>query len=189
MSAPPQHDRLEIWRCVYARDSLLEASEAAKFLLANRSLCPPLQRAVVCHIVIAYARPFTKCKITASRTKTFLLDGEKAVPPEFQAQHHELLNMRNWAIGHKDATAFPDATLLNKVLVRVSGGMVQMNAAVPTGIADSLLQDTVKLCRRLVADCCEAEIKKYISHFSGRDQGLYYLNLEESPSEWLVKKD
>jgi hypothetical protein len=148
MSAPPQHDRIEIWRYLYAKDSLLEAREAAKFLLANRPLSPPLQRAVVCNIVIAYARPFTKSQLTASERCPTLT--EDAVPAEFRALHDQCWEIRHWAIAHKDATALP-STLLNRVVVRVSDSGVRMNATCPSDMPESALQQMVELCERLVA--------------------------------------
>jgi hypothetical protein len=185
MSAPPQNDRIEIWRYLYAKDSLLEASEAAKFLLATRPLSPLLQRAVVCHLVVAYARPFTESQLTVSERRPSLT--ELAVPAEFRDLHKQCLEIRNWAIAHKDATALP-STLLNRVVVRVCESGVRMNATLVSDMPESALHTVVRLCERLVAHC-EAEVQKYSSHFSGVGRGVYYLSLEKSPSEWLEKKD
>jgi hypothetical protein len=185
MSAPPQHDRIEIWRYQYARASLIEASEAAKFLLGKGPLRSPLQEAVVSLIVMAYARPFTESRTTASERLIPL--NKKAVPPAFGDLHAELLHMRNWAIGHKDATAFP-STLLNRVVVHVGDSGIELRTTSPINITDSALRRTLELCGHPITHC-EAEVRKYISYFSGVCKGVYYLSLEQSPSEWLEKKD
>jgi hypothetical protein len=185
MSAPAQRDRIEIWRHLYAKDSLLEAREAAKFLLSNQPLCSPLQRAVVCLIIIAYARPFTESRLTPSKKESLL--PTNVVPAEFRSLHAELLNMRNRAIGHKDAVAFP-STLANRAVVRVRYTGIEMRATSIVDMTDSALQRTLELCGRLVAHC-EVEIEKYVPHFSGIGRGRYYLSLAESPSEWLEKTE
>ena len=89
MSIPSHHDRIEIWRYTYARSSLIEAREAAKLLLAHRELPPEIPEAIVCQIVVAYSRPFTKSQVTESRRIVPL--ASDVVPAEFQALHTEHL--------------------------------------------------------------------------------------------------
>lgn len=188
MSAPSQHDRIEIWRYTYARSSLIEASEAAKFLVAHPPPTLPwqVQKALVGQIVTAYARPFTKSQITAS--KRIIPLAEEIVPTAFQDLHSEHLEMRNRAIGHKDAVGFP-ATALNRVLVHVNNDTdFELLTISPDSMTDSALHRTVELCQHLVAHC-EAEVLKYASHFFGVGAGDYFLSIEESPTEWLKRNN
>lgn len=136
-------------------------------------------------IVTAYARPFTKSQITAS--KRIIPLAEEIVPVAFQDLHSEHLEMRDRAIGHKDAVGFP-TTALNRVIVHVNGTGFELHTVSPDSITDFALRRTIELCQHLVAHC-EAEVLKYASHFFGVGAGDYFLNIEESPTEWLKRNN
>jgi hypothetical protein len=184
MTAPSQDARIEIWRYTHARSSLVEAREAAKLLIASRGLSDEMQRAIVYQIVVAYARPFTKSQVTKSR-RIVPLPCE-VVPAKFRNLHNEYIQMRNCAFGHKDALAFPSAPV-NRVIVSVDDTGIELDTALPYTMLDAGLLDTVKLCDCLVGYCM-SKIQKYYSHFVGIGKGVYVLNLEANPPEWLLKK-
>ena len=183
MSAPLQDDRIEIWRYIYARSSLIEAREAAKLLLVRRDLSDEVKRAIICQIVVAYARPFTKSQVTDSKRIQPL--AEDIVPVEFQDLHKEHLQMRDRAFGHKDAVAFPSTTL-NRVVVQVDDRGVEFHTISPFTMLDAGLQRTITLCDRLM-EHCESKVKPYSQHFAAVTKGIYVLSLEHNPARWLLK--
>jgi len=185
MSAPSQNDRIEIWRYTYASSSLDEASRAAQYLLANRGLPWDLKKAMVCQIVIAYARPFSKSQVTPSRRITPL--AENLVPVQFRDLHREHCEMRHRAVGHKDATAFPSASL-NKVMVHIDDRGVSLRTTSVYDISDHALNRTIELCDLLVTRCA-TELEKYISHFHGEPSGDYLMSTDESPAVWLERQN
>ena len=184
MTTPSQHERIEIWRYTYARSSLIEAREAAKFLIEHPKLPDQLQKALVCQVVVAYSRPFTKSQVTDSKRIVPL--SSEVVPAEFRDLHNEHLQMRDRTIGHKDAVAFP-STPLNRVIVRVDGTGFELHTVSTYTIFDTGLRQTVKLCDYLV-DCCVSKVQEYCSHFVGIGKGVYVLSIEPNPVEWLLKK-
>ena len=185
MTTPSQHARIEIWRYTYARSSLIEAKEAAKFLIAHQKLPDQVQQAIVYQVVVAYARPFTKSQVTKSKRIVPL--ASNVVPAEFQDLHNEHLQMRDCTIGHKDAVAFPLAPL-NKVIISVDDTGFELHTVSPYRMFETGLQQTVKLCDYLIR-YCESKVQEYCSHFVGVGKGVYILSIEADPVEWLVKKD
>jgi hypothetical protein len=97
--------------------------------------------------------------------------------------------MRNRAIGHKDATAFSD-TALNRVLVRVHDGYVDLHTVFPGDIEGPVLSGTIELCRALISHC-ERAVDPFIrAHLVGAHrpaEGVYLLSTDEAPAEWLKK--
>ena len=184
MSIPSHHDRIEIWRYTYARSSLIEAREAAKLLLAHRELPSEIQEAIVCQIVVAYARPFTKSQVTESKRIVPL--ASDVVPGEFQALHTEHLEMRDRGIGHKDAIAFPSSPM-NKVIVRRDDTGFELHTVSHYTMLEGGLRQTIKLCDCLI-DHCIAKLTPHCSCFVDVKQGVYVLSIEEDPKEWLLKK-
>jgi hypothetical protein len=185
MTAPSQDARIDIWCYTYARSSLIEAREAAKFLIQHKGLPDEVQQAFVYQVVVAYARPFTKSQVTESRRIVPLT--RDAVLPEFWDLHDEHLQMRDRVIGHKDATAFPSAPL-NRVIVRVDDTGFELHTVSPYTIFETGLQQTVILCDHLI-EYCMSKAKDYGSHFVGIGKGVYVLSIEADPVEWLLKKE
>jgi hypothetical protein len=184
MSAPSHNDRIEIWRYTYARSSLVEAREAAKLLLAHPELPPEIQEAIVCQIVVAYARPFTKSQVTNSRRIVPLADD--VVPAEFHALHTEHLEMRDRGIGHKDAIAFPSSPM-NKVIVRRDDTGFELHTVSHYTMLEGGLRQTVRLCDHLI-DHCIAKLTPYCACFVGVEKGVYVLSIEADPKEWLMRR-
>ena len=189
MNIPPQNDRLEIWRYTYARSSLVDAIVGCEKLRSDHALAPDMKKAVVSHIVISYARPFTKSQFTASRREVPLQ--ESCVPSEKKAIHDTLLEMRNRALGHKDATAFSD-TALNRVLVRAHDGYIDLHTVFPGDIEQAVLSQTIELCRILIAHCEKAVDPFVRAHLLGANRpvdGSYLVSTEETPPIWLAKAE
>ena len=184
MTTTPQSVRIEIWQYTYARASLIEARETAILMLANPKLPVALQQACTYQIVVAYARPFTKCQVTDSKRMALLHDD--LVPRAFRAIHSQHLELRDQAIGHKDAGAYP-GTPLNRVIVSVDKDGVECKTVSPYTILPLVLQQTVELCNVLIA-FCESKAKSHDNHFMNLKEGTYVLNLEPPPAAWLVKQ-
>jgi hypothetical protein len=185
MSTPSESDRIEIWRLTYACSSLHEARGAAKYLLANRNLAWDSKKAFLTQLVIAYARPFTKCQLTASIRAAPLAEG--LVPHQFIDLHREHWEMRNRAVGHKDATAFPSRPL-NKVLLHVDDdGSLELTTTSVYDLSDDALRRTIDLCELLVRHCA-SELQKYMLHFAGMPPGEYLMSTESAPVAWLERQ-
>ena len=177
-------DRIEIWRLTYATSSLHEARGAAKYLLANRNLDWDSKKAFVTQLVIAYARPFTKCQLTSSLRAAPL--AESLVPHQFVDLHREHWDIRNRAVGHKDATAFPSQPL-NRVVLHVDDGGLELTTTSVYDLSDDALRRTIELCELLVRHC-GSELQKYMSHFAGVPPGDYLMSTESAPVAWLEKQ-
>jgi len=174
-----------MWRYTYARSSLIEARQAARFLIENPKLPDQVRQALVCQAVIAYARPFTKSQVTESKRIVPL--SSEVVPAEFRDLHNEYLQMRDRTIGHKDAVAFPWAPV-NRVIVRVDDTGFELHTVSPYAMVDTGLRQTVKLCDYLV-EYCASKVQEHFSHFVGIGKGVYFLSIEADPIEWLLKND
>lgn len=186
MDTPPLHDCLEIWRYTYARSSLVDALDAAQALLDGQaSLMLVLKKALVGHLVISYARPFTKSQFTISKRDIPLT--ETSVPSTKRATHDFLLKMRDKSIGHKDATAFADSTV-NRVLVRLGDDSLSLHTVSPFDIDPAKLADIMALCEELI-ESCDIALDPYVrTYFLGKSRpakGEYLIMTEEAPSEWL----
>ena len=158
-------------------------------LRGDRALTADWKKTVVSHIVVSYARPFTKSQFTTNRREMPLHDD--CVPPEKKEIHDTLLEMRNRAVGHKDATAFSD-TALNRVLVRAHGSFVDLHTVFPGDIEEQVLLGTIELCKVLISHC-ESAISPFIrANLGGANrpaEGLYLLSTEEAPASWLKKTE
>jgi len=184
MKTPSQDDRIQIWRYSYGRSSLLEAREAAKLLLSNPHFPDDLKQAIVCQIVIAYARPFTKSQVTESK-RLVSIDSD-VVPIKFRALHQEHLEMRDRGIGHKDAIAFP-ASPMNRVIVRRDETGFDLHTTSHYTMFESGLKQTIELCNILIEHCVK-QLTPYCSCFVNVPIGTYILSLESNPKEWLSTK-
>jgi hypothetical protein len=94
--------------------------------------------------------------------------------------------MRNRAVGHKDATAFPSA-LLNRVVVHVDDACLELTTTSVYDISDAALTRTMELCELLVRHC-RSELQKYMSYFAGVPPGNYVMRTESAPVAWLEKQ-
>ena len=184
MNAPSQHDRIEIWRYTYARSSLVEAREAAKLLLAHPEFPDELKQAIVCQILVAYARPFTKSQVTDSKRIVSL--ASELVPDKFQALHKEHLEMRDRGVGHKDAIAFPSSPM-NRVIIRRDETGFELNTVSHYTMLESGLRQTIELCDYFIQHCV-SNLTRYCTSFVTIAKGVYVLSLEENPKEWRLKK-
>lgn len=185
VKTPSQEERIKIWCLSYARSSLIEARESAKLLLTNSAWREEIRMAVVCQMIFAYARPFTKSQVTASKRLRAL--DEAVIPKGFEGDHREALGMRDQAIGHKDALAF-EKTALNRVIVIFDSNGTEIRTTAPHDMNEKGLRRMVERCEALIQHC-EKGLERYVSFFDGFAQGAYFLNLEESPKAWLERQD
>jgi len=198
MNIPSHSDRIGIWCYTCARSSLLEARMNAQYLLDHSTLDPEFRTAVVYCTVIADARPFTKSRVRLRNTQTKPPTGSgdatwirafdtNVVPERFRHVHQEHLDMRNQALGHKDATAF-QGYAPNKVLVRVGSDGFDLRTVSVCDILEGSLKPTIELCDILVKHC-KTEGRQYVARCSFRvPPGAYLLHTDESPQEWLEKR-
>ena len=187
MKAPSHHERLQIWRYTYARQSFFEAMTAAKLLNTDMTLSPTIKSALTCQVIVAYARPFTKSQLTQEKRQPLVPAG--AVPVLLKERHQSLLDMRDQVIGHKDATAFPDAAF-NKVLVKSYPGSVEIHTVPVGGIEPTAARETICLCRGLIFYCEQALAPFSRAYLLGVHQppaGLYVLSTSENPDSWLTR--
>lgn len=94
--------------------------------------------------------------------------------------------MRDWTVGHKDATAFPSASL-NKVKARIDDTGITLQTTSVYDITDQALNRTIELCELLVKQC-GTNLERYMSHFHGQPVGDYLMSTDESPAVWLEKQ-
>src|ERR1022692_1888146 len=177
---PTSAELTDVWLHVYSRTSLLEADSVINAL---RSLPPgseTLAQALMCSIVIAYARPFTKSQITKS-IRTVPLKGIRP-PRELASTHCLVLKLRNKVFGHKDAVPDKeDSKAANIVLIRRVPSGFHFHAAIVADISPSLLTEIKELCTFFVAPF----IARYRADIMQRPEGFYELVVCAPTPEWL----
>lgn len=171
---------------IYARSSLIEASESAKALLANPAWSEEFRKAFMQQMLVAYARPFNQSQVKPKPSKRVAALDASVVPKAFELDHKQAIVMRDQAIGHKDAIAFED-TALNRVIVVVDSRGFEFRTTAPFDMLPDGLRRFVQLCETLI-EHCEVSIERHASHFVGLGTGAYFLNLEEAPKEWLQRQ-
>lgn len=198
MKPPSQDERLQIWRYTYARQSFFEARTAAKLLYddatlscmaKDASVLATLKSALTCQVVIAYVRPFTESRLTHMERRGKPLVPAGAVPPLLKKRHQSLMNMRHQAIGHKDATAFPDIPF-NKVFVKSLSDSIEIHTAPVGGIEPRAIREVIRLCERLICYCQDALepfCRKYMCGAHKPPVGVYVMSTDESPGSWLKR--
>lgn len=109
------------------------------------------------------------------------------VPAEFKDVHKGLRDMRDCAIGHKDATAFPGHPF-NKVIFEITEKQIDVHTVFPGRMEVGMLQQTIQLCDHLIGYCLR-ELNRYIPvYLDGSDSppsGAYYLKVDEKVDHWL----
>jgi hypothetical protein len=200
---PNLKDLQDIWLFIYARDSM---REARRYLVAldqfeHPYLVDPLDdpeaHQSVCYrglrdaAIIAYARPFTACKLPlAKKWRAAFQD----VPPPAHLEdcHRHLMRWRNTLIGHKDATpanGWQDTP--NKVVVAITiSGEIHFGSRIPTGKMSPDTRDHFgQLCTYFV-DQCQARINRfqelYKAELTANLPGEYEMVISEPDAPWLI---
>ncbi len=188
---PTRAELTDVWLHVYSRSSLLEADgtiDALRLLPPNSAT---LAQVLMCSIVVAYARPFTKSQITKEIRVLPLKDIDP--PTKLASTHCMLLKLRDKVFGHKDAV--PDkehSTTPNIVLIRRVPSDFHFHSAIVVDIAPSLLTEIKELCTFFVAHCVSRLapfIAQYRDDIMQRPEGFYELVVCEPPDEWLRRHD
>jgi hypothetical protein len=185
---PTVKDLQAIWLFTYSRSSLLDA---ANFLAELEKLAPgSLQyRALIDATVVAYARPFTLCRLPPKRKKVVPL--KDVLPPQQLAEFHEnALILRHTMIGHKDATPAKGYTATpNIALVSIFPDNFSLNSTMIGEMEPALKNALPELCAYFVKHC-EANLSRlrkiYLSEFMKKPPGQYELVISEPPADWLI---
>jgi hypothetical protein len=146
-----------------------------------------LRKAIVEHIVISYARPFTKCQLEPKpKRREVLLDGS-IVPPELRKTHDHVLEMRDCAVGHKDSTAF-HGSILNRVRIEVRAGDIAVQTTSIGNIEPDVCDKIIVLCQHLIDYCAKSMDPVMRDNLVGTKcppDGIYCLNMDPASKEWL----
>ncbi len=174
---PTSAELTDVWLHVYSRTSLLEADRAIDALRVLPPNSATLAQALMCSIVVAYARPFTKSQITKD-TRVIPLNGID--PPSMLASTHcMLLKLRDKVFG-------------NIVLIKRVPSDFHFHSAIVADIAPSLLTEIKELCSFFVAHCISRLapfIARYRADIMQRPEGFYELVVCEPPADWLRRHD
>ena len=195
MSSVPSHqDRLNIWRYAYARSSLIKAQQGCIELQKDRLLPKPEQmpqerrELIVTQIIVSYARPFTNSVLEKGKPWVTLLS-EKLAPRTLIQTHKNVIEMRNCAIGHKDAVASAGARM-NRVTITVSRGELFVETTSPGDIDAPTCDSLIALCNHLIA-YCDKMIRPYLDACFGNGrfppEGRYQLSTDPAPEAWLQR--
>jgi hypothetical protein len=188
---PTSAELTDVWLHVYPRASLLEADRAIDALTPLPPDASTIAQALMCSIVVAYVRPFTKSQITKDTRVIPLKDVDP--PSKLASTHCMLLKLRDKVFGHKDAV--PDkahSTTPNIVLIRRVPSDFHFHAAIVVDISASLLTEIKELCAFFVTHC-ESRLAPFIARnradIMQRPEGFYELVVCEPPEEWLRRHD
>ncbi len=188
---PTSEELTDVWLHVYSRTSLLEADSAIDVLRSLPTGSDTIAQALMCSIVVAYARPFTKSQITKS-IRTVPLKGVRP-PRQLAATHCLILKLRNKVFGHKDAVPDKeDSKAANIVLIRRVSSDFHLHASIVADISSSLWTEVQELCAFFVEHSVSRLtpfITRYASDIMQRPEGFYELVICEPPDEWLRRHD
>jgi hypothetical protein len=113
----------------------------------------------------------------------------RVIPSHFCILHKQIMELRNQAVGHKDATAFRDS-ILNRVRFEIEPVGVTIQATSPATIGGKTCSELVALCDHL-AEYCATQMNPILeSYFAGPDcppEGVYCLNTDLNSEDWLKR--
>jgi hypothetical protein len=188
MPRPPIEDLERIWLFTYSRASFLQTIEFVDSIAGAKPDSVEL-RALVDAAFVAYARPFSRCKVPS---RGFIDPPLKGVlpPPDLAEFHNKALITRNTMVGHKDATpAEGYIATPNVVLIDILSNTFAVNCVMPGEMTDRLKHALRELCKYFVKHC-EQELslwkKAYGCEVMKKAQDKYELVISEPPAEWLV---
>ena len=183
----PTFDELRTyWLLAHSRASLLEADELLNAMETARPKSIEL-RAIISAAVIAYARPFTKFRVTREERLAPL---EGIPPPTHLARfHQDALDIRNKMIGHKDATpAQRHTTTPNVVLVHITSRTFELHTTAIEEMGAETRNALKELCAYFVAHCEKNLRPLTTAHFSEvmrHAPGVYQMVISEPPDDWI----
>lgn len=145
-------------------------------------------RALIDAAFVAYARPFSKCKVPHGPRVAPLKD--VPAPVSLAYFHKSALIARNTMVGHKDATPAEGYTATpNVVLVDVDSDNFAVNCVMIGEMKDSLRHALKELCDYFVKHC-ERELslwkKSYGCEVMKNPPNKYELVISDPPHDWIV---
>jgi hypothetical protein len=183
----PSHDELKrLWLHAYSRSSLHEANEWLD-VLPSAPADSSVARALICAAVVAYARPFSRFRVTPTEEVAPL---RGIAPPQHLVENHQdAIDLRNKMIGHKDATpAKRHATTPNMVLIHLTPTHFDLHTTMIGGMDEPVRLALKELCLFFVRHCetvMKPLTKALFPEISKRQPGTYELVISEPPAEWL----
>ena len=143
---------------------------------------------IVTQIIVSYARPFTNSVLEKGKPWETLL-GKEIVPPTLIQTHENVIEMRNCAIGHKDAVASAGARM-NRITITVSRGELFVETSSPGDIDAPTCDSLIALCKHLIT-CCDKKIQPYLDACFGNGsfppEGRFQLSTDPAPEVWLQR--
>ena len=144
-------------------------------------------QAILCAAVVAYARPFSRFRVTATK-EVAPLSGI-APPKHLRQNHREAIDLRNKVIGHKDSLpAKYHTSTPNIVLLHVTKTYFEMHTTVVGSMEEPTRAALKELCI-FYREYCEGIIKPltkaYFSEVMKRSPGIYELIVCDPPGDWL----
>jgi hypothetical protein len=176
---PPRSERLAFWRDEYALQSFNHLQELVAYMLSRTEQESRMRLWLTVSATVLYARPFRQ------RAEVRLMEDE--VPLKYRPTHNNILLHRDKAIAHRDPDAHKKGVWGNELPIVSQGNDLLIpttSPAMDNDIARTLLEIIEILIPRLKARS-SAFISKYLPRPLAT--GSYILNLEDNPSEWLIK--
>ena len=180
---PSKEDRIAFWRDSYARSSFVHAAEFVRAMFRDKIGLYSVERdAFTIAITAAYGRPFKQRKSVRL--------SEDLIPVEHKETHKSVIEMRDKVIAHRDLDG-PTAEwgFVSDLHVAVKKRQLQLNTISPR-ITDELAQKVLALTAYLIG-VLDQRIDVFVGPNLGRifrNDGTYVISLEDSPTEWLIKR-
>jgi hypothetical protein len=185
---PPIEDLEHIWLFTYSRASFLQTVEFLDSMDAVKPDSVEL-RALIDAAFVAYARPFSRCRVPSRGSIDSPLKGVSP-PAQLAEFHNEALIARNTMVGHKDATPAEEYTATpNVVLIDIFANTFAVNCVMPAEMTDRMKHALRELCNYFVKHC-EEDLslwkKSYGCEVMKKLPGKYELVISDPPCDWII---
>ena len=183
----PSYEELKrLWLYSYSRASLIEADQWLDAMPQTDPKTPQF-RALICAVVVAYARPFTASQVTPTE-RVVPLKGV-VPPPQLSAAHEMILKLRDKVMGHKDATpAKGDSTTPNVMIIDRDAKGFDLHTIIIEGMEPETQREVKSLCSHFIA-YCHAQVDPIVKHYGPeimlRPIGRYQLLVSQPPNDWI----
>jgi hypothetical protein len=182
---PTLHELKSLWLHAYSRSALIQADG----WVADIETTDPQTtkyRALICAVVVAYARPFTKSQVTRSERIVPLAGVEP--PVDLELTHSNLLSLRDKVIGHADALpAKGHDETPNKVLILRDASGFNLHTFLTSDIAPEERRNVRQLCHHFI-EHCNQKLKPLMAKLASDVPdlpGVYEVMITAEPKEWF----
>ena len=178
MNLCPKEDRLELWKCVYARDAFFKVQKLCQIFLDTPNIPDAVSLAISESVAITYMRPF--------KQKKGVRLSKDIVPEEFFGAHNDMEILRDKCFAHKDTNG-PTNGKGHSNQFRMAcrdGGMAF--SVVEQFLTSKRASELIKLSDLLITKLDPILDKFHHKHIDGKvGNGVYIFRPDSCDESWL----